>query len=165
MVCATPCQHHGKCQSHASQMPWIHGHGICPQCKKIYLFTFFGTRSGRRNERKNCGPHHVHGSDPSDLSHACIPLQSGFLGYKWLVIGWKTCPDTSELVSSGLDEWKLDWARLVWVLVTSWMWEEETKPRMPTIGWSVPFLWAIACSVALIERDFRQWECSVGIAP
>jgi hypothetical protein len=33
--------------------------------KKIYLFTLFGTRSERRNERKDCGPHQVYGSDPS----------------------------------------------------------------------------------------------------
>jgi hypothetical protein len=42
-----------------------------------------------------------------------VPLRSRFLGHKWLAIGQKTCLDASEWVLSGLDQWKLEWTRLV----------------------------------------------------
>jgi hypothetical protein len=44
------------------------------------------------------------------------------------------------------------------VLVTSQVWEEDTKPRMPAIGCSVPFSWAVArvavfvCEVRVVQR-------------
>jgi hypothetical protein len=32
------------------------------------------------------------------------------------------------------------------------VWEEATKARMPAIGWTVPFLWSIACGAMLVSE-------------
>jgi hypothetical protein len=49
-------------------------------------------------------------------------------------------------VETGSDE------ACVRVLVTSRVWEEDTKPRMPAIGWLVPFWWAVACGATLVSE-------------
>jgi hypothetical protein len=38
------------------------------------------------------------------------------------------------------------------VLVTSRVWEEDTKPRMPAIGWFVPLSWAIVHGAMLVSE-------------
>jgi hypothetical protein len=38
------------------------------------------------------------------------------------------------------------------VLVTSRVWEEDTKPRMPAIGWFVPLSWAVVHGAVLVSE-------------